>query len=58
MGYQREFDPEIGEESLRACLNDGALQGRKSYALSVSTSSASLTLTLNTLFKITVLGRG
>lgn len=42
MGYQREFDPEIGEESLRACVNDAALGGATSYALSLSASSASV----------------
>jgi len=42
MGYQREFDPEIGEESLRACVNDAVLGGAKSYALSLSTTSATV----------------
>lgn len=42
MGYQREFDPEIGEESLRACVNDAALGGATSYALSLSATSATV----------------
>lgn len=42
MGYQREFDPEIGEESLRACVNDAVLNGATSHALSLSATSASV----------------
>lgn len=41
MGFQREFDPELAEESLRACVNDGALQGAESYALSVNATTSS-----------------
>lgn len=44
MGYQREFDPEIGAESVRACVNDGALLGAQTYVLSVNTTSSSLEL--------------
>lgn len=39
MGFQPDFDPEIGDESVRACLNDGALQGAESYALAVNTTT-------------------
>lgn len=41
MGFQREFDPEIGDEALRACVNDGALADASSYALSVNASTSS-----------------
>ena len=42
MGFRRQFDPEIGRAARDASVNDGALDGRLSYALAVSTSSASL----------------
>jgi hypothetical protein len=45
MGFQREFDPAIGDESLRACVNDGALVAAESHALAVNaTTSSSLSL--------------
>jgi hypothetical protein len=45
MGFQREFDPAIGDESLRACVNDGALVDAESHALAVNaTTSSSLSL--------------
>lgn len=44
MGYQREFDPEIGEEARRACVNDAVMAGASSYALTVGTTSAALLL--------------
>lgn len=42
MGFRRQFDPEIGRAAHDACVNDGALDGRLSYALGVSGTSASL----------------
>ena len=45
MGFQREFDPAIGDESLRACVNDGALVAAESHALAVNaTTSSSVSL--------------
>lgn len=45
MSFQREYDPAIADESLRACVNDGVLQGASSYALSVNaTTSTALEL--------------
>lgn len=41
MGFQRQFDPEIAVEGTLACVNDGAIQDAKSYALAVSTSGSS-----------------
>lgn len=41
MGYQREFDPEIGAESVRACVNDGTLLGAQTHALSVNALTSS-----------------
>ena len=42
VGYQRQFDPEIADESVRAGLNDGAIQGAASYALAVTTASTAI----------------
>lgn len=40
VGYQRQFDPEIGVESTIACVNDGVLQGASAYALAISTAGS------------------
>lgn len=45
MAYEPLYDPEQSVDSTLTCLNDRALQGKASYALTVGTTAASVTLT-------------
>jgi hypothetical protein len=38
MAYARRYDPEIDLQSATGCLNDAALAGRVSYALTLSSN--------------------
>lgn len=42
MAYERRYNPEIDLQSAAGCLNDAALAGKVSYALALSTTSASI----------------
>ena len=42
MAYARRYDPEIDLQSATGCLNDAALAGKVSYALTLGTASASV----------------
>ncbi len=64
MGFQREFDPAIGDESLRVFAQPAQLlttvdQGFGRYArwrIEIPENATAITLTL--IFKITLLGHG
>lgn len=52
MAYEPLYDPEQAVDSTITCLNDRALQGKNSYALSVSTNAASVTLTTGGIYMV------
>lgn len=52
MAYEPLYDPDQAIDSTISCLNDRALQGKNSYALSVSTNAMPVTLAVGGIYMV------